>query len=182
MDPVQAAPVLAAKVVLDALPMERGAQARLARLVGTTPQTVNKWINGTLPIRPNWYTRIEDALDLPRFTLAQETLLYQHYGLDQMPAAKAEKQWARLFPEDEGESSDRTTPVRPTTSGIEDRLSQLERRVAAIEGATSSAEAERPDLYVMPDAADTGQPEPHESGSTSRPRVQPFDPATEENP
>lgn len=36
-------------------------------------------------------------------------------------------------------------------------------------------------LGTVPEAAESGQVEPHEPGSTSRPRVQPFDPATEEN-
>lgn len=75
----------------------RGSKSRLARAVGVQPQTVTKWVSGETSPPPERWLAIEDALELPRFTLAKAAGIYDALALGSVAEEIAVARWVATY-------------------------------------------------------------------------------------
>lgn len=105
----------------------RGTQAELARSLGVRPQTVTKWLNGsvTLPVR-RWLD-VERALGAEPLTIARRVgLLADLPGFEDIPPDRLDAVWARTFAQGEARSEAEASDRAAWTEMVRRRLTRLE--------------------------------------------------------
>lgn len=143
-DPVaMAARDLLRDAVLDA---PRGTQARIARELKVSKQTVSSWLSGDLPIHPKWFLKLESVLSMESWAFADVTGLAEALGLEELGDYELQlERWHLVFPTDDPDvlpprAENRSYQPSPRVLELEARLNAMEAQLEAALGGRSEAE------------------------------------------
>lgn len=132
--------VAAREVLRDAVfTAPRGTQAKIARSLGVSAQTVSSWLSGDLAIHPRWFLQLEDILSIDSWSFARATGLAEALGLDDLNDYELQlERWQLVFGGDDDALPARreARSYKPSAKvrELEDRLSALEEQLEAALG------------------------------------------------